>query len=158
VTLTRGLKVNVTLTVNGVSRTAEVDATTTLVEMLRGPLGLTGTKVGCGRGECGACTVILDGRPVNSCIVFAAQCDGRDVLTIEGLAANGALHRIQEAFVEAGAVQCGYCTPGMVMSAYALLRDNPRPTREEIRQAIAGNLCRCTGYVKIVEAVERASS
>ncbi len=148
---------NVTLTVNGARRTAEVDATTTLVETLRGPLGLTGTKVGCGRGECGACTVILDGRPVNSCIVFAAQCDGRDVLTIEGLAANGTLHRIQEAFVEAGAVQCGYCTPGMVMSAYALLRENPRPTREEIRQAIAGNLCRCTGYVKIVEAVERAS-
>jgi len=149
--------VNVTLTVNGASRTAEVEATTTLVEMLRGPLGLTGTKVGCGRGECGACTVILDGRPVNSCIVFAAQCDGRDVLTIEGLSENGELHRIQRAFVEAGAVQCGYCTPGMVMSAYALLRDNPHPDREEIRRAIAGNLCRCTGYVKIVEAVERAS-
>lgn len=148
---------NVTLTVNGASRTAEVEATTTLVEMLRGPLGLTGTKVGCGRGECGACTVILDGRPVNSCIVFAAQCDGRDVLTIEGLSENGELHRIQRAFVEAGAVQCGYCTPGMVMSAYALLRDNPHPDREEIRRAIAGNLCRCTGYVKIVEAVERAS-
>jgi carbon-monoxide dehydrogenase small subunit len=149
--------VNVTLTVNGASRTAEVGATTTLVEMLRGPLGLTGTKVGCGRGECGACTVVLDGKPVNSCIVFATQCDGRDVLTIEGLAASGALHRIQEAFVQAGAVQCGYCTPGMIMSAYALLRDNPRPAREEIRRAIAGNLCRCTGYVKIVEAVERAS-
>jgi len=149
--------VDVALTVNGASRTAEVGATTTLVELLRVQLGLTGTKVGCGRGECGACTVILDGRPVNSCIVFAAQCGGRDVLTIEGLAANGALHRIQEAFVEAGAVQCGYCTPGMVMSAYALLRDNPRPAPEEIRQAIAGNLCRCTGYVKIVEAVERAS-
>lgn len=148
---------NVTLTVNGASRTAEVGATTTLVEMLRVQLGLTGTKVGCGRGECGACTVILDGRPVNSCIVFAAQCEGRDVLTIEGLAANGTLHRIQEAFVGAGAVQCGYCTPGMVMSAYALLRDNPHPAREEIVQAIAGNLCRCTGYVKIVEAVERAS-
>lgn len=148
---------NVTLTVNGVGRTAEVDATTTLAEMLRVQLGLTGTKVGCGRGECGACTVILDGRPVNSCIVFAAQCDGRDVLTIEGLSANGALHRIQEAFVDAGAVQCGYCTPGMVMSAYALLRENPRPTREEIRQALVGNLCRCTGYVKIIEAVERAS-
>ena len=156
-TLVRGLKVNVTLTVNGARRTAEVGATTTLVELLRVQLGLTGTKVGCGRGECGACTVILDGRPVNSCIVFAAQCGGRDVLTIEGLAANGTLHRIQEAFVEAGAVQCGYCTPGMIMSAYALLRDNPRPAREEIRQAIAGNLCRCTGYVKIVEAVERAS-
>lgn len=148
---------NVTLTVNGARRTVEVGATTTLVEMLRVPLGLTGTKVGCGRGECGACTVVLDGKPVNSCIVFAAQCDGRDVLTIEGLTANGALHRIQETFVEAGAVQCGYCTPGMIMSAYALLQGNPRPTREEIRQAIAGNLCRCTGYVKIVEAVERAS-
>lgn len=146
-----------TLTVNGAARTAEVGPTTTLVELLRGPLGLTGTKVGCGRGECGACTALLDGRPVNSCIVFAAQCEGRNVLTIEGLSEAGELHRIQRAFVETGAVQCGFCTPGMIMSAYALLRDKARPSREEIIEAIAGNLCRCTGYAKIVEAVERAS-
>ncbi|MBM3308459.1 MAG: (2Fe-2S)-binding protein [Candidatus Eisenbacteria bacterium] len=146
-----------TLTVNGAARTAEVGPTTTLVELLRGPLGLTGTKVGCGRGECGACTALLDGRPVNSCIVFAAQCEGRNVLTIEGLSEAGELHRIQRAFVETGAVQCGFCTPGMIMSAYALLRDKARPSREEIVEAIAGNLCRCTGYAKIVEAVERAS-
>jgi carbon-monoxide dehydrogenase small subunit len=147
----------ITLTVNGVERTAEVGATTTLVELLRGSLGLTGTKVGCGRGECGACTVLLDGRPVNSCIVFAAQCVGRDVLTIEGLGCGGELHRVQQAFVEAGAVQCGFCTPGMVLSAYSLLRDNLHPSREDIVDAIAGNLCRCTGYAKIIEAVERAS-
>jgi len=149
--------VKLTLTVNGAARTAEVGPTTTLVELLRGPLGLTGTKVGCGRGECGACTALLDGRPVNSCIVFAAQCEGRNVLTIEGLSEAGELHRIQRAFVETGAVQCGFCTPGMIMSAYALLRDKARPSREEIVEAIAGNLCRCTGYAKIVEAVERAS-
>jgi len=149
--------VKLTLTVNGAARTAEVGPTTTLVELLRRPLGLTGTKVGCGRGECGACTALLDGRPVNSCIVFAAQCEGRNVLTIEGLSEAGELHRIQRAFVETGAVQCGFCTPGMIMSAYALLRDKARPSREEIIEAIAGNLCRCTGYAKIVEAVERAS-
>jgi len=147
----------VTLTVNGAGRSAEVGSATTLVEMLRGPLGLTGTKIGCGRGECGACTVLLDGRPVNSCIVFAAQCEGRDVVTIEGLGRDGQLDRVQRAFVEAGAVQCGYCTPGVILSAHALLRENPKPTREEIIEAIAGNLCRCTGYVKIIEAIERAS-
>lgn len=147
----------VALTVNGDERCAEVGSTTTLVELLRESLGLTGTKVGCGRGECGSCTVLLDGRPVNSCIVFAAQCQGRDVLTIEGLAREGGLDRIQRAFIDAGAVQCGFCTPGVILSAHALLRENPRPTREEIRDAIAGNLCRCTGYVKIVEAIERAS-
>jgi carbon-monoxide dehydrogenase small subunit len=128
------------------------------VELLREHLGLTGTKVGCGHGECGACTVLLDGEPVNSCLVFAAQCEGRDVLTIEGLSKDGTLDRIQDAFVEAGAVQCGYCTPGMIMSAYALLASNPTPSRAEIEEAVSGNLCRCTGYVKIVDAVELAAS
>ncbi len=147
----------VTLTVNDEERVADVGPTTTLTELLREHLDLTGTKVGCGRGECGACTVILDGSPVNSCLVFAVQCDGRRVLTIEGLDANGEHDRIQSAFIESGAVQCGFCTPGMIMSAYALLSSNPRPTRREIEEAISGNLCRCTGYVKIVDAVQAAS-
>jgi len=149
--------VEVTLTVNDEERVADVGPTTTLTELLREHLDLTGTKVGCGRGECGACTVILDGSPVNSCLVFAVQCDGRRVLTIEGLDANGEHDRIQSAFIESGAVQCGFCTPGMIMSAYALLSSNPRPTRREIEEAISGNLCRCTGYVKIVDAVQAAS-
>ena len=147
----------VTLTVNGEKRTAEVRPDETLLEMLRERLGLTGTKEGCGKGECGACSVILDGAPVTSCIVFAAQCEGRDVLTIEGLSDDGKLGVIQEAFVEAGAVQCGFCTPGMIMSAHALLSSNPNPTRGEIAEAISGNLCRCTGYVKIIDAIELAS-
>jgi len=147
----------VRLKVNGRERSADVGATETLLSLLRERLGLTGTKEGCGRGECGACTVILDGEPVNACLVFAAQCDGRDVLTIEGLSESGEIDRIQRAFVETGAVQCGFCTPGMIMSAHALLASNPRPTRDEIREAISGNLCRCTGYVKIVDAIERAS-
>jgi carbon-monoxide dehydrogenase small subunit len=149
---------DVTLRVNGKNCSVRVRPDATLVELLRENLRLTGTKVGCGRGECGACTVLLDGRPVNSCIVFAAQCEGRDVTTIEALSATGELDRIQKAFVEAGAVQCGYCTPGVVMSAYALLAANPHPSREEVAEAVAGNLCRCTGYVKIVDAVLRASS
>ena len=148
----------VSLTVNGVQREADVPSAATLVELLREHLGLTGTKVGCGHGECGACTVLLDGEPVNSCLVFAAQCKGREVTTIEGLRRNGALDRIQNAFVEAGAVQCGYCTPGMIMSAAALLSSNPTPSRGEIEEAISGNLCRCTGYVKIVDAVQRVAS
>lgn len=157
----------VALTVNGHSRSADVTATTTLVELLREHHGLTGTKVGCGHGECGACTVILDGEPVNSCLVFAVQCQGREVLTIEGLTdadpdggsgTDEVRHPIQEAFVEVGAVQCGYCTPGMVMSAYALLASNPDPSRSQIERAISGNLCRCTGYVKIVDAIEKASA
>lgn len=147
----------VTLTVNGEPRQADVPSAATLVELLREHLGLSGTKVGCGHGECGACTVILDGEPVNSCLVFAAQCNGREVTTIEGLRRDGALDPIQNAFVEAGAVQCGYCTPGMVMSAAALLASNATPTRDEIEEAISGNLCRCTGYVKIVDAVQLAA-
>ena len=148
----------VSLTVNGEQRAADVPSAATLVELLREHLGLTGTKVGCGHGECGACTVLLDGEPVNSCLVFAAQCKGREVTTIEGLRRNGALDRIQNAFVEAGAVQCGFCTPGMIMSAAALLSSNPAPSRGEIEEAVSGNLCRCTGYVKIVDAVQRVSA
>jgi len=147
----------VRLKVNGEARVADVPSSATLVELLREGLGLTGTKVGCGRGECGACTVLLDGKPVNSCLVYAAQCQGREVLTIEGLAKDDTLDRVQRAFAEAGAVQCGFCTPGMIMSAHALLQENPHPTREEIEEAISGNLCRCTGYVKIVDAIERSA-
>ena len=149
---------HIALTVNGEQREADVPSAATLVEMLREHLGLVGTKVGCGHGECGACTVLLDGEPVNSCLVFAAQCDGHEVTTIEGLRRNGALDRIQNAFVDAGAVQCGFCTPGMIMSAAALLSFNPEPSRDEIEEAISGNLCRCTGYVKIVDAVQLASA
>jgi carbon-monoxide dehydrogenase small subunit len=140
--------------VESVPLSGKVGATTTLVEMLRVSLGLTGTKVGCGRGECGACTVILDGRPVNSCIVFAAQCGGRDVLTIEGLAAADApLHPMQQAFHERHALQCGFCTPGMLMRAVAMIDEGVAPTDAAVREALAGNLCRCTGYRGIVEAI-----
>jgi carbon-monoxide dehydrogenase small subunit len=148
----------VALTVNGDRAEVDVPSAATLVELLREHLGLTGTKVGCGRGECGACTVLLDGQPVNSCLVFAAQCEGCHVTTVEGLQRNGALDRLQSAFVDAGAVQCGFCTPGMIMSAAALMAGNPTPSRAEIEEAISGNLCRCTGYVKIVDAVELAAS
>lgn len=148
---------HIRLKVNGEERVVDVEPAATLVEALREGLGLTGTKIGCGHGDCGACTVLLDGRPVNSCLVFAAQCEGRQVVTIEGIAASGELDRLREAFVEAGAVQCGYCTPGMVMSAYALLSSNRHPSRDQIREAISGNLCRCTGYVKIIEAVSKAA-
>ena len=147
----------VTLTVNGSIRSADVHPAASLLELIRTGLGLTGTKQGCGNGECGACTVLLDSEPVNSCLVFAAQCEGRSVLTIEGLSESGELDTIQAAFADAGAVQCGFCTPGMIMSGKALLMKNPHPTREEIAEAISGNLCRCTGYVKIIDAIELAS-
>ena len=127
----------------------------TLLRLLRDGLGLTGTKEGCGTGECGACTVIVDGLSVNSCLYPALEIEGRDVLTIEGLAfEDGGLHPIQKAFVEYGAVQCGYCTPGMVLSAKALLDRNPHPTEEDIRHALAGNICRCTGYIQIIDAIK----
>lgn len=125
----------------------------TLVELLREDLHLTGTKEGCGSGDCGACTVLLDGEPVNSCLVLAAECEGREVLTIEGVAHDGQLSPVQEAFIKTGAIQCGYCTPGAVMAAIGLLKEFPHPTEKQVRRALAGNLCRCTGYDKIVKAV-----
>jgi aerobic carbon-monoxide dehydrogenase small subunit len=142
------------LTVNGIRHQIESAADRSLLDVLRDDLGLTGTKKGCDAGDCGACTVLLDGAPVNACLVLAVQADGRKVLTIEGVAIDGRLHPLQEAFVAHGAVQCGFCTPGMVLSAIALLDETPRPSRAEIQEAIAGNLCRCTGYVQIVDAVE----
>ncbi|MEI6725568.1 MAG: (2Fe-2S)-binding protein [Actinomycetes bacterium] len=150
------MKQELLITVNGDEHHLLVDTRRTLIEVIRGELGLTGTKNGCGAGECGACTVLLDGEPVNSCLVLAHEAAGREVLTIEGLASGDALHPVQQAFVSQGAIQCGFCTPGMVMSAKALLDHNPDPTREEILAGLRGNLCRCTGYVKIVEAVELA--
>ena len=150
------MKKELHITVNGDAHHLLVDTGRTLLDVIREDIGLTGTKNGCGAGECGACTVLLDNEPVNSCLVLAHEAEGRDVLTIEGLAVGGVLHPIQEAFVSQGAIQCGYCTPGMVMSTKALLDRNPDPTREEILRGLRGNLCRCTGYVKIVEAVEVA--
>jgi len=148
-----------TITVNGHLYTPSVSGSATLLELLRDTLHLTGTKNGCAEGDCGACTVILNGQAVKSCLVLAVQADGAAVETVEGLqGAAGGLHPLQEAFIEAGAVQCGYCTPGMLMSAKALLDANPSPTRDEIRTALAGNLCRCTGYAKIVTAVELAAN
>jgi aerobic carbon-monoxide dehydrogenase small subunit len=150
------MKTIIQLTVNGEPVEAAVEPNQTLLQFLRDDLGLTGTKHGCGLGDCGACTVIVDGMPVNSCLVLAVQAAGREVLTIEGLAENGKLHPIQQAFVDKGAIQCGFCSPGMILSAKALLDEIPKPTEHEIRTAISGNLCRCTGYQKIVEAVQEA--
>jgi carbon-monoxide dehydrogenase small subunit len=143
----------VTVTVNGDPHQVPVSADTTLLDMLRWQLGLTGTKVCCAAGECGACTVLLDGRAVNSCLVFVAEVDGAQIRTVEGLADGGRLSALQEAFLREGAVQCGFCIPGMLMAADALLRANPRPTDEEVREGLAGNLCRCAGYRQIVRAV-----
>ncbi len=145
---------DIKLNVNGKDYTLNVDENIKLLGLLRDELGLTGAKEGCGEGECGACTVIMDGETVNSCLVMAFQADGSNILTIEGLEQNGELHPIQQAFIDVGAVQCGYCTPGMIMSVKALLDKNTNPTREEIREGVSGNLCRCTGYNKIVDAVE----
>ncbi|MCL7455228.1 MAG: (2Fe-2S)-binding protein [Anaerolineae bacterium] len=143
-----------TMTVNGQQVNIEVEADELLVDVLRDRLGLTGTKIGCNEGECGACTVIMDGEAVLSCLIPALRAEGRQLLTIEGLSDGQALHPLQQAFVEHGAVQCGYCIPGFVLSAKALLDRNREPNRDEIKEAIAGNLCRCTGYVKIIEAIE----
>jgi carbon-monoxide dehydrogenase small subunit len=144
------------LRVNGYLRELAVNPHQTLLDVLRGPLDLTGTKEGCGLGECGACTVLMDGKPVNSCLVLAVEADGSEISTIEGLAQGGKLHPVQQTFVEKGAIQCGYCTPGMVMAAVGLLKETAEPSREEIKKALIGNLCRCTGYIKIIDAVEAA--
>src|SRR3972149_556220 len=146
-----------TLQVNGETHTLSVKPNLTLLDLLRGKLGLTGTKKGCELGDCGACTVMLNGKTVNSCLVLAMEADGKEVLTIEGVSSGPVLHPIQQAFIDHGAIQCGYCTPGMIMSAKALLDRNPSPTEEEIRLGLVGNLCRCTGDVKIVEAVRAAA-
>ncbi len=151
------MKKVIKLTINGESVEASVEPNQTLIQFLREDLGLTGTKHGCGLGDCGACTVLMDGKAVNSCLVLAIQAQGKDILTIEGLAVDGRLHPIQQAFVDKGAIQCGFCTPGMILSAKAFLDTNPKPSEQDIRTAISGNLCRCTGYQKIVEAVESAA-
>lgn len=151
-------KVRVSLTVNGDPVDLEVPAHRRLLDLLRDHLGLTGTKEGCGAGECGACTVLLDGRPVDSCLVLAAQADGCSVLTVEGLSRQDGLHPIQAAFIDQVGVQCGFCTPGFVVAAKAILDANPTPTDDEILEGLTGNLCRCTGYVKIVAAVRDAAS
>jgi carbon-monoxide dehydrogenase small subunit len=148
------MKYPLTLKVNGEVYDLEVPANWTLLDVIREECGLTGTKQGCGNGECGACTVLLEGEPVNSCLVLALQADGKSVTTVEGLGKEGKMHPIQEAFIAHGAIQCGFCTPGMVLSTKALLDKNPRPKELEIREALAGNLCRCTGYQKIVEAIQ----
>ncbi len=145
------------LRVNGDERECAVTAGTTLLEALRYELGLTGSKQGCDKGDCGACTVLVDGRPVLSCITLALNAEGREVTTVEGLAERGRPHPLQDAFDRTGGAQCGFCTPGVLMSAYALLNRNPDPTRDEIAHALSGNLCRCTGYTKIFEAVELAA-
>jgi len=147
----------ITFTLNGRTAECDIEPDVRLIDLLRETFHLTGTKEGCGEGECGACTILVDGRAVNSCLLLAPQVDGCDVLTIEGLADGDRLHPLQDAFVEAGAVQCGFCTPGFLMSAYALLRHRPDPTDDEIRTAFEGNLCRCTGYEQIVAAVRAAA-
>jgi aerobic-type carbon monoxide dehydrogenase small subunit (CoxS/CutS family) len=147
-----------TMTINGRTVTVETAADELLVDVLRDRLGLTGTKIGCNEGECGACTVLMDGQVVLSCLIPALRAQGREILTIEGLSDGDTLHPLQESFVAHGAVQCGYCIPGFILSSKALLDRNPKPTRDEIKEAIAGNLCRCTGYVKIIEAIEAVAN
>jgi len=151
------MKVRVALNVNGEAREALVPSHKTLLEVLREDLGLTGTKHGCELGECGTCTVLVDGEPVLSCLALPVEAEGSRIVTVEGMAEGGRLHPLQEAFVELGAAQCGYCTPGILLTAQALLTDDASPTRDRIREALAGNLCRCTGYTKILEAVELAA-
>ena len=149
--------VNVTVTVNGAERSAQVEPRTLLVHYLRDSLRLTGTHIGCDTSNCGACTVMMDGRVVKSCTLFAVQANGKTLKTVEGLATNGALHPLQEGFKEHHGLQCGFCTPGMMLAALGLLEKNPKPSEEEIRWGISGNLCRCTGYQNIVKAIQSAA-
>jgi carbon-monoxide dehydrogenase small subunit len=149
--------VEITLKVNGISYTVDVKPQRTLVEVLRETLGLMGTKKSCNEGECGACTLLMDGKPVASCLVLAIDAQGKEILTIEGLSQGEKLHPIQEAFLKHGGIQCGFCTPGMVMSAKAFLDEHPKPTEAEVRKAISGNLCRCTGYQQIVDSIMAGS-
>ncbi len=150
-------KHTITLVVNGQTEELLVPSNMTLLHALRDQLGMTGTKNGCEAGECGACTVLVDGEPVNSCLVLAVELNGREITTIEGLSSNGKLTPLQQAFADLNAVQCGYCTPGMLMAATALLKRNPKPTKEDIQKAMIGNLCRCTGYQRIIDAIVEAS-
>jgi len=147
----------INLKINGETSVLNVKSNTLLLDLIRDKIGLTGTKRGCDTGECGACTVLIEGKAVNSCLVLAVEADGKNIVTIEGLAKNGKIHPIQEAFIEEGAVQCGFCTPGMILSTKALLDKNLNPSEEEIKKAIAGNLCRCTGYTKIIKAIKSAA-
>lgn len=147
----------ITLTVNGQQHEVAIEPRQSLLQVLREELHLTGTKEGCSEGECGACTVLLDGQTVDSCLIFGLEANGREVVTIEGLAQGDQLHPMQKAFAEYGAVQCGFCTPGMILAAKALLDTNPNPSEADIRRGISGNLCRCTGYVKIVDAIKAAA-
>ena len=147
------MRQTITCVVNGETVTREIDTKLTLLHFLRDELGLTGTKEGCGEGDCGACTVIVDGISVNSCLYLAVLADGKEILTIEGLEKNGQMHEIQQAFIKHGAIQCGFCSPGMIMSVKHLLDENPTPTEDEIRRGMSGNLCRCTGYQQMVDAI-----
>ncbi len=151
------MKVPINLTVNGRGYAIEVEAHRTLLDVLREDMGLIGTNLGCGHGDCGACTVIMDGISINSCLVLAPEADGCEITTIEGLAKGGVLHPVQQAFIDEGAIQCGFCTPGMVMQTVAFLGENPDPTVDEARRTIEGNICRCTGYTKIVDAIMAAA-
>ena len=144
------------VTVNGIRQKYNVPTNMTLLDLIRGQIGLTGTKRGCDQGQCGTCTVLLDGEPVNACLVLAPMADGKSVETVESLAVDGTLHALQKAFIEEGAVQCGFCTPGMLMSAKALLVESANPSRAQVREGLAGNLCRCTGYERVFAAVSRA--
>lgn len=148
----------ITLTINGEYEQVDVPANITLLQMLRDKLALTGTKNGCNAGECGACTVIMNGEPVNSCMVLAVECDSASILTVEGLAKDGVLDPIQETIIEHNGVQCGFCTPGILIASRALLDRNPQPSEEQIREALVGNLCRCTGYLRIIDAVKDAAA
>lgn len=147
---------DMTFTINGADHKVQVDPAMRLLDLLRDVLHMTGTKEGCSEGECGACTVLIDGEPVNSCLILAGQAESHAILTIEGISVDGEMSRLQNAFVEAGAVQCGFCTPGMIMVSKALLIKNPHPSDEDIKVALSGNLCRCTGYKKIIDAVRLA--